>query len=356
MDVLPAIPNEEPRPYAILLTDTQLFRWQKSNPKLYADWFYSRMKVVAEREKRRLAEAGTIYKSIEEVPEWKVRTPLQRAVQILKRHRDIYFAEDPENCPVSIILTTLAAHAYDNQSNIYDAIVGMVRDMPEHIKNRDGKWWVPNPVKPGENFADKWNEKPKKREAFLLWLDIVQKDFQKALASVTLKEARGSLEPALGWENPQEVSKSLNLLPPPTATNNPSPLISDIGNVKHVQSLNLPIVQLHPAHISVNLFDIKTNKTQGELKEVNVRKGVSLKFQVITNTPKPYMVKWQVVNTGAEAKAASQLRGDFYDCNLDSERTRVESTAYSGVHWVEAFIIKDGICVARSGRKYVRVR
>ncbi|MCL1595578.1 MAG: hypothetical protein M3132_14620 [Actinomycetia bacterium] len=35
---------------------------------------------------------------------------------------------------------------------------------------------------------------------------------------------------------------------------------------------------------------------------------------------------------------------------------RWESTAYAGTHWVEAFVIKDGVCVARSGRKYVRVR
>src|SRR3989442_1053230 len=33
MDVLPSIPNEERRPTGILLTDTELTKWQKSNPK-----------------------------------------------------------------------------------------------------------------------------------------------------------------------------------------------------------------------------------------------------------------------------------------------------------------------------------
>ncbi len=33
-----------------------------------------------------------------------------------------------------------------------------------------------------------------------------------------------------------------------------------------------------------------------------------------------------------------------------------EGTQYAGTHWVEASIIKDGICVAKSGRRIVRVR
>jgi hypothetical protein len=48
MDVLPVIPNIERPPTGLLLTDKELVRWQKSNPKLYADWFYSRMKVIFE--------------------------------------------------------------------------------------------------------------------------------------------------------------------------------------------------------------------------------------------------------------------------------------------------------------------
>lgn len=116
MDVLPAIPNKEQPPTGILLTDRELHLWQKSNPRAYAEWFYQQMRVMVVRQKTMLLEADGSYKSIEDVPEWRIRTPLQRAVQILKRHRDIYFANDHENCPVSIILTTLAAKAYNNQT------------------------------------------------------------------------------------------------------------------------------------------------------------------------------------------------------------------------------------------------
>ena len=36
------------------------------------------------------------------------RAPLQRAIQLLKRHRDVMFADNPEVEPISMILTNLS--------------------------------------------------------------------------------------------------------------------------------------------------------------------------------------------------------------------------------------------------------
>jgi hypothetical protein len=67
-------------------------------------------------------------------------------------------------------------------------------------------------------------------------------------------------------------------------------------------------------------------------------------------------VHWQVVNTGSEAaQDADGLRGKFYDSE-GGPGVRWESTRYAGTHWVEAFVVKEGVCVARSGRKYVRIK
>ncbi len=78
--------------------------------------------------------------------------------------------------PASIIITTLAARSYRQQRQTYEALLQIVRDMPRFIENRNGTWWVANPVHPGENFADKWNEAPKKKDAFIAWLKIVETD------------------------------------------------------------------------------------------------------------------------------------------------------------------------------------
>ena len=100
MDILPAIPDYEKLNDAILITDKKLRNWQHSNPKGYARWFAERMKVIFQ--KRKIAFAESIKANVEAVPDYKVRTPLQRAVQILKWHRDVYF-KDKDNKPISII-------------------------------------------------------------------------------------------------------------------------------------------------------------------------------------------------------------------------------------------------------------
>ncbi|KKL12020.1 hypothetical protein LCGC14_2539940, partial [marine sediment metagenome] len=84
-------------------------------------------------------------------------------------------------------------------------------------------------------------------------------------------------------------------------------------------------------------------------------KDHNLKFYASTNVPQPFMVSWQVVNTGEEAKCAGQLRGDFYSGEGNYGLERKESTKYKGTHWIECFIIKDGMCVARSGEFIVKI-
>ena len=88
--------------------------------------FNARRKVIAE----------SIRAGVEDVPEYKVKTPLQQAIQILKRHRDIMFEKDAEDRPISIIITTLAAHAYNNETNLLDALRNIVAHMTQFIRGR----------------------------------------------------------------------------------------------------------------------------------------------------------------------------------------------------------------------------
>lgn len=72
--------------------------------------------------------------------------------------------------------------------------------------------------------------------------------------------------------------------------------------------------------------------------------GWSLQFEASTDAPAPYEIYWQIVNTGAEAARAGDLRGGF---NRDS-RIHQEITRYKGRHWVQGFLVKNGQCVALS--------
>ena len=232
MDILPAIPDAdtlklliESRGYspsiwsdsAIAITDNTLpnynwidSAWPCSNPKGYAAWFRSRMEIAFNARRKFLAES--MQARVEDVPEYKVKTPLQRAIQILKRHRDIMFVNDQENKPISIIITTLAAHAYNNESDLLDALQNLVKDMPRYIRSINGVTWIPNPVNPLENFADKWQEHPQREQNFYRWLQRVQQDLDKTLKLADIPRVAESLKPCLGG---RVVNEALRSLPEP---------------------------------------------------------------------------------------------------------------------------------------------
>jgi hypothetical protein len=175
MDILPAIPNAEGVPNAILLADKDLRAWQHSNPLDYAAWFRGRMR----QEFIGLSEARAIAKRMDvaDVPAWTVKTTLQRTVQALKRHRDLFFSERPKDRPASIIITTLAGEAYSTGGSLFEVLTDVTAKMPGLVERRDGVYWVENPVDPEENFADRWRRHPGRDRCFFEWMEQAQVDF-----------------------------------------------------------------------------------------------------------------------------------------------------------------------------------
>ncbi|MCK4642910.1 hypothetical protein KAU32_04670 [bacterium] len=67
-----------------------------------------------------------------------------------------------------------------------------------------------------------------------------------------------------------------------------------------------------------------------------------IKFRAQTNLAEPFETYWQVVNTGEEAYRNNGLRGNIFI----GAKTRWERTLYKGIHWIECYIVKNGICYA----------
>ena len=75
--------------------------------------------------------------------------------------------------------------------------------------------------------------------------------------------------------------------------------------------------------------------------------GRSLQFEIEGCTvQEPYDVYWKIRNYGEEAKLADSLRGDIH--KDDGSRVWKETTSYIGHHYVEAMIVKEGLCVSKS--------
>jgi hypothetical protein len=92
--------------------------------------------------------------------------------------------------------------------------------------------------------------------------------------------------------------------------------------------------------------DVRTKKLRKMIKNDElVPLDCELEFY-LENVPvsSPYKVFWKVKNNGEEAIKNNQIRGQILDGGIAS--TWIEHSAFPGNHFVECYIIKDGICVA----------
>ena len=147
--------------------------WYISNPEGYARWFISRMNQFVSTVLLDKAQ-------VDDVPIYKRKTPLQRAVQLLKRHRDQMFRQNTDVKPISMIITTLAAKVYNGENDIESALSNILAEMGGCVSPKKPR--VPNPVNPAEDFADRWYSAEGLRlnleKNFHSWLQQAQADFK----------------------------------------------------------------------------------------------------------------------------------------------------------------------------------
>jgi Adenylyl/Guanylyl and SMODS C-terminal sensor domain len=336
----------------------------KSNTEGYALWFLDVMKVEGDSIREFLKKEYAKMGKVEDVPEYKVRTPLQRGVQLMKRHRDIRYSGKnvSDFKPVSIVITTLAALAYQkvmrsSPSNLfYDIIRQMVEEMPSFIKYENGKYEILNPVDPKENFADKWNE-PKTRyyaSTFTEWHQLFKKDLEESFSK--RKDIQESVEILKGQFGNRDVNAAVTLmeakqprtflemiLPKNTAL---------IAKQKPLWEMDLQ----SPLKISAS-YKTVLGRTFIDLDNQTLPKNANVRFAVKSTIQPPYEVYWQITNSGREAEAANCLRGNILHSKTlgigGMEHT--EQTLYVGEHAVECYIVKDAKCVARSGDFPVKI-
>lgn len=383
LDILPSIPDPDCYDHlgnvpaellnsAICITDNTTWDgpilWpteNKSNPKGYAEWFKGRMKVVFEERKEailasRRAQSDPLHKTaqVEDVPDYEVRTPLQRLIQVLKRHRDLRYGGDDDK-PISIIITTLAAHAYDNQENLLDALLGVVPRMRDHIKHIDGVWWVANPVNPDENFANKWEETPRKAQIFFQWLTDVEREHASLLEPGGLSKTASYLEESYGERAATNVlSKTAGLQEASSAMTIAPTRLPSIFNVPHREKPRWPVVPIYGVTVTAKHKRNGGSYIPFTSDSSPLPKHCDLLFSATADVPGNFQVYWQVVNTGEEARLGGGLRGQILLSKTYGRGglTQKEATLYYGTHWIQCYIVQDGRCVAASDEFIINIQ
>lgn len=192
--------------------DQDDYIWITNNPRGYREWFDQINEPFSNNSRDSYRQVvfeqnQAIYASVEDIPHGLERSALQRVIQILKYHRDVYYSRY-KNCaeikPISAIISTIVAKIAKTASPSYSVFELLQFVLSEFeiysnyqtlssesflqnygeravIQKPEGKWKIENPANPDDNLADKWNIDSKIPEKFFLWSKAAKSDLIDAL-------------------------------------------------------------------------------------------------------------------------------------------------------------------------------
>ena len=197
---------------AITHKDGERYTWKTSNPKAYQNWFKKLNERFVKAERQRLAKRrdGRLYvlneATVEKIPETQERSALQRVIQIVKYHADVYYTKGniKEYKSASVIVTTLIAllaqeadpslevfpllsyivgelEIYGENLSLTESAFAKRYENKNIIRRIGGQWILRNPLNQSENLVDSWNQEPRKAQYFFQWIRMLKKDYLTSL-------------------------------------------------------------------------------------------------------------------------------------------------------------------------------
>lgn len=213
----------------------KVYNWITNNPIGYREWFERINEPFAiyskdEFRQRLFTENRDVYDSVEDIPDAMNRSSLQRVIQILKHHRNVYYSriENGDSLkPISAIINTIVtqiASSANPRMTTYELLEHVLNEFEIYSKRQslssekfhqlyenrnviskdNGKWVIENPANPKDNLADKWNQNAEIPRRFFLWVNTANLQLISALKSNN-SEFRALTESAFGHAS---VSKS----------------------------------------------------------------------------------------------------------------------------------------------------
>lgn len=205
------------------------YTWLTNNPKGFRKWFdkINEPFLAASREAHRqhlLENNRALFSSVEEIPHELDRSALQRVIQLLKYHRDVYYAnlKDGDDLkPISAIINVVTAQIasqYTSDCSVFDLLEFVLEELNIYAQqekitfknfaqlygNRtvfsrpDGKWYISNPANPEDNLANKWNQDGRIPMYFFRWVKAVKADLIESLQLDNEQQFRTAIENGLG--------------------------------------------------------------------------------------------------------------------------------------------------------------
>ena len=280
----------------------------------YAQWFESKNKITGKKN-------------------------LIKVVRLLK-----YIRDDCGGFEVkSVVLTTLLGNLVlptDVQSRDYPDVptsfLTLITRLDDHLQVNPTMRTVVNPVLASETFTRHWDQ-----EKYRVFRQHIYEYAQTAREAYYEVDATASLKK---W---QKIFGDAFTIPDRTLTKTASTrtLSRDPGE-QFLSDFHIDEDLRHTVRIDARVTQDGFRPFLLRAATFLLRKERGLDFVVTQcDVPHPYSIKWKIKNSGQEAASISALRGEIVDDR--GRQTRHESTRYEGEHYVECYVIKDGVCVAK---------
>ena len=229
------------------------YDWITNNPKGYRAWFENinaPFQANSRTQYRQmLFENQSAYASVEEIPEELDRSAMQRVIQILKYHRDMYYGKiinGDDIKPISAIINTIVARISSSVSasvSVFDLLKYVLNEFAtyaEHqtlseerfaeryqsknvIGRKNGEWYIENPANPEDNLANQWNQDASIPTRFFVWAKAVREDLIDSLQMID-EDFRVRVEDAFGQKAVEHAwgNKYNKIAPKPISTVDPA--------------------------------------------------------------------------------------------------------------------------------------
>jgi len=288
-------------------------------------------------------------------------THFQKIIMYLRRWRDEY------EVPIkSIILQVIVAKCLSEKNNDAESLAETFKKINEFVFSLNEPPIINNPVLEEENLTENWT-----KEDFNIFKEEIFNTI-KVISKIDKEEDHDTVceywQSILGEDFIYQTNKGF-------LVTEIEKKLGDFSHKKSLESYNIPYYQNPNVDIEIKA-ELKSSLSRQRfngIKEIKLKPLISLKG-LISGTPveshkqvkfhvnvfgmkdKNYEIYWQVVNTGDEARLANGLRGEiFLSKDPYNKKWNNESTLYQGTHWIEAYIVENNICVARSGRFYIPI-
>lgn len=277
---------------------------------------------------------------------------LVKVIRLLKFVRDFKNTFSVKSVILTILLgervtnTTLWADP-DHYKDLPTALVNILEDLNDFLQANPMMPSIDDPSCPSENFNHRWDQAQYEtfRHKIAYYTGRARSAFDEADRDESYRKWRLIFGDDFGTYGEVTKSSEAHLA------------LSHVNNTDQTLEGRWSIPTILDSRYRVKLVGSTSKRAGWRQYDLPSRgnvvsRQVTIDFRLAkVNVPEPFDLYWKVRNSGDEAFTANQVRGEV--SYGGSSRTLREHTAYRGSHYVEVYVVKDGVCVARDLQKVI---